>query len=150
MVVMAIGILGMQLYQTTTQKTLATGEDLQLDGYTIRFDSLTQVARPDGSTMTSSDVSVLKWGAPVGKVHPEFETYPSGQTVTVAGIYSTLADDLYVVLVNWEKISPAQAPFKVYHNPLVAWLWIGSIIFILGILVAIGPEPRPEEIQSVQ
>jgi cytochrome c-type biogenesis protein CcmF len=150
MVVMAIGILGMQLYQTTTQKTLATGEDLQLAGYTMRFDSLTQVPRPDGSTMTSSNVSVFKGGKLVGGIHPEFETYPSGQTVTVAGIYSTLADDLYVVLVNWENISAAQAPFKVYHNPLVAWLWIGSIIFILGILIAIGPEPRPEDGQIVK
>jgi cytochrome c-type biogenesis protein CcmF len=46
---------------------------------------------------------------------------------------------VYVVLVNWENISAQAAPFKVYNNPLVTWLWIGSIIFIVGTLVAAWP-----------
>ena len=62
--------------------------------------------------------------------------------MTIAGVRSTLADDLYVVLVNWENVSAAQAPFKVYHNPLVNWLWIGSLMFIFGFLVAAWPERR--------
>jgi len=137
---MAIGILGIQLFQTTTQKTLATGQSLQIGGYILRYDSLTQATKSDGSVETSSAVTVFKNGQKVGELHPNYETYLDGQTVTVAGIYSTLADDLYVVLVNWENISVSQAPFKVYHNPLVNWLWIGSLIFILGFLVAALPE----------
>lgn len=146
MVVMAIGILGMELYQTTTQKTLAAGEDLQISGYTLRYDSLTQVPNADGSNVTRADVSVFKGGQLLGELNPRYEIYPSGQTVTIAGIYSTLADDLYVVLINWENISTAQAPFKVYHNPLVNWLWIGSLMFIAGFLVAAWPEK--EEVES--
>jgi cytochrome c-type biogenesis protein CcmF len=65
--------------------------------------------------------------------------------MTIAGVRSTLADDLYVVLVNWENVSVAQAPFKVYHNPLVNWLWIGSLMFVLGFLVAAWPEREEEE-----
>ena len=64
--------------------------------------------------------------------------------MTIAGVRSTLADDLYVVLVNWENVSKAQAPFKVYHNPLVNWLWIGSLMFIFGFLVAAWPEQQKE------
>ena len=150
MVVMAVGILGIELYQTTTQKTLATGESLQIAGYTLRYDSLTRVPNADGSSVTSAAVTVFKNGKQVGELHPNYETYVDGQTITVAGIYSTLADDLYVVLVDWENISPAQSPFKVYHNPLVNWLWIGSLMFIPGFLVSALPEKEEDVTHNKQ
>jgi cytochrome c-type biogenesis protein CcmF len=144
MVVMAIGILGIELYQTTTQKTLAVGEDIQISGYTLRYDSLAQFPYVDGRIVTRAVVSVFRGGQLLGELYPRYDYYPSGQPMTIAGVRSTLADDLYVVLVNWENVSTAQAPFKVYHNPLVNWLWIGSLMFILGFLVAAWPE-REEE-----
>jgi cytochrome c-type biogenesis protein CcmF len=140
MVVMAIGILGMELYQTTTQKTLAVGDNIQLSGYTLRYDSLTQFPYADGRIVTRAVVSVFKGGKLLGELYPRYDVYPDGQPMTIAGVYSTLADDLYVVLVNWENVSSAQAPFKVYHNPLVNWLWIGSLMFIVGFLIAAWPD----------
>ncbi len=139
MVVMAIGILGMEVYQTTTQKTLAVGQDLQIAGYTMRYDSLTQFPYADGRQVTRAVVSVFKNGKLVSELYPRYDVYPDGQPMTIAGVYSTLADDLYVVLVNWENVSTAAAPFKVYHNPLVAWLWIGSLMFIVGFAIAAWP-----------
>jgi len=145
MVVMAIGILGIELYQTTTQKTLAVGEDIQIAGYTLRFDSLAQFPYTDGRIVTRAALSVFRGGKFLGDLYPRYDYYTtSGQPMTIAGVRSTLADDLYVVLVNWEDVSAAQAPFKVYHNPLVNWLWIGSLMFIFGFLVAAWPE-REEE-----
>ncbi|TSA47747.1 MAG: heme lyase CcmF/NrfE family subunit [Chloroflexi bacterium] len=145
MVVMAIGILGIELYQTTTQKTLAVGEDIQIAGYTLRFDSLAQFPYTDGRIVTRAALSVFRDGKFLGDLYPRYDYYTtSGQPMTIAGVRSTLADDLYVVLVNWEDVSAAQAPFKVYHNPLVNWLWIGSLMFIFGFLVAAWPE-REEE-----
>ncbi len=140
MVVMAIGILGIELYQTTTQKTLAVGDNIELSGYTLRYDSLTQFPYADGRIVTRAVVSIFKGGKLLGELYPRYDVYPDGQPMTIAGVYSTLADDLYVVLVNWENVSSAQAPFKVYHNPLVNWLWIGSLMFILGFLVAAWPD----------
>ncbi len=144
MVVMAIGILGMEVYQTTTQKTLAVGEDIQLAGYTLRYDSLAQFPYADGRTVTRAVMSVFRDGAFLGELYPRYDLYPDGQPMTIAGVRSTLTDDLYVVLVNWEDVSNAQAPFKVYHNPLVNWLWIGSLMFIFGFLVAAWPEREKE------
>lgn len=147
MVVMAIGILGIELYQTTTQKTLAVGEDIQISGYTLRYDSLAQFQYEDGRIVTRAVMSVFQGGKFLGELYPRYDYYPDGQPVTIAGVRSTLADDLYVVLVNWENVSAAQAPFKVYHNPLVNWLWIGSFIFIFGFLVAAWPD-RYEEVRE--
>jgi cytochrome c-type biogenesis protein CcmF len=140
MVVMAIGILGIQVYQTTTQKTLAVGENLQIDGYTLRYDSLAQFPYTDGRIVTRAAMSVFQGTKFLGNLYPRYDYYPSGQPMTIAGVRSTLKDDLYVVLVNWENVSASQAPFKVYHNPLINWLWIGSLMFIFGFLVAAWPE----------
>jgi len=146
MVIMAIGILGIEVYQTTTQKTLTVGEDIQIAGYTLRYASLAQYPSTDGRFVTRATVSVFRDGKLLGELYPRIDYYTaSGQSVTVAGVRSTLADDLYVVLVNWEKVSLSQAPFKVYHNPLINWLWIGSLIFVVGFLVVAWPDREEEK-----
>jgi cytochrome c-type biogenesis protein CcmF len=140
MVVMAIGILGIEVFQKQTQQTLAVGHDMQLSGYTLRYDSLAQFPYMDGRQVTRAVLSVYKNGKYLGDLHPRYDLFPDGQPMTIPAIRSTLADDLYVVLVNWENISVNETPFKVYHNPLVNWLWIGSAIFVLGYLVSAWPE----------
>ncbi len=144
MVMMALGIIGIEIFQTTTQKSLAVGETIQLDGYSLRYDSLAQFPYVDGRIVTRAVLSVTKGGKFLGELYPRYDYYPSGQPMTLPAIRSTLVDDLYVVLVNWENVSVAQAPFKVYHNPLVNWLWIGSFVFIFGTLVAAWPEKEEE------
>jgi cytochrome c-type biogenesis protein CcmF len=148
MVVMAIGILGIEVYQTTMQKTLAVGEEIQIAGYTLHYDSLAQFPSTDGRFVTRATISVFRGDEFLGILYPRYDYYTSsGQPMTIAGVRSTLADDLYVVLVNWEDISVSQAPFKVYHNPLVNWLWIGCLMFIFGFLVAAWPD-REEEMRE--
>jgi len=63
--------------------------------------------------------------------------------VTIPGLRSTLRDDLYVVLVDWQPISAIGATFRVFNNPLVNWLWIGTVIFLLGMLVSAWPDKEP-------
>ena len=139
MVVMAVGIIGIEVFQTQTQQTLAVGQEMQISGYTLRYDSLAQFPYSDGRQVTRAVLSVFKNGKLLGELHPRYDLYPDGQPMTIPAIRSTLGDDLYVVLVNWENVSVKQTPFKVYHNPLVNWLWIGSGIFMLGYLVAAWP-----------
>ena len=74
MVVMAIGILGMELYQTTTQKTLAVGEDIQIAGYSLRYDSLAQFPYTEGRFVTRAALSVFR-GKSLGKLYPRHDYY---------------------------------------------------------------------------
>jgi cytochrome c-type biogenesis protein CcmF len=64
--------------------------------------------------------------------------------MTIPGVRSTMEDDFYVLLVDWQPVSTVGATFKVYHNPLVNWLWLGGFVFILGTLVAAWPDKDPE------
>jgi cytochrome c-type biogenesis protein CcmF len=62
--------------------------------------------------------------------------------MTIPGVRSTLEEDFYVLLVGWEPIGLGGATFKVYHNPLVNFVWMGGLIFILGTTVAAWPNPE--------
>ena len=57
-----------------------------------------------------------------------------------------MKDDLYVLLVDWQPISSEGATFKIYVNPLVNWLWMGSLLFMVGIVIAALPDKDPEHV----
>lgn len=149
-VLMAIGIIGIELFQTETQGTIPQGGELVLGKYSVRFESLAVFDTPDGRNVARAVVHVEEKGKLVGELYPRRDFYyESQQPMTIPGLRSTWEDDLYVLLVDWEPISTVGATFKVYHNPLVNWLWLGGFIFILGTLVAAWPD-KDLEIQPAR
>jgi cytochrome c-type biogenesis protein CcmF len=144
-VLMAIGIIGMGIYQTETQGTIPQGGQLTLGKYSIRFDKLDNWDTQDGRNVARAVLSVFKNGQYIGELYPRRDYYyESQQPMTIPGIRSTLEDDLYVILVDWQPVSTLGATFKVFHNSLVNWLWFGGIIFIFGTLIAAWPDKDPE------
>ncbi|MFN2215637.1 MAG: heme lyase CcmF/NrfE family subunit [Anaerolineales bacterium] len=151
MVLMAIGILGIEIFQTQTQGTIPQGSSLTLDNYTVTFDSVAQFDTAGGRNVTRAVLSVYEDGKYVGQVFPRRDYYyESQQPMTIPGLRSNLKDDLYVILVDWQPISAVGATFKIYKNPLVNWLWIGAIIFIFGLFIAAWPDNQPvkQEVRS--
>jgi cytochrome c-type biogenesis protein CcmF len=158
---MAIGIIGIELFQKETQGTLKVGEQLVLGPYLMRYDDLHQWDTADGRQVTRSTVSVFRDGRLVAELHPRKDYYyVSQQPMSIAGLFPSLGPDvrdwpaflraipeadLYVLLVGWEPIGTDGATFKIYYNPLVNWLWGGTLIFIVGTLVAAWPETAAEK-----
>jgi cytochrome c-type biogenesis protein CcmF len=90
-------------------------------------------------------VQVYKDGQPVTELYPRTDYYwDAQQNMTIPGVRSTLEDDVYILLVDWEPASAIGATFKVYINPLVNWLWIGSFLFLFGVIIAAWPDKDPE------
>lgn len=148
-VLMAIGILGIEIFQTQTQGTLQVGSSMELENYTVTFDSVAQFDTTGGRNVTRAVMSIYKDGDFVGQVFPRRDYYyESQQPMTIPGLRSTMLDDVYVILVDWQPISAIGATFKLYHNPLVNWLWLGSILIIFGTLVAAWPDKEPVGLRS--
>ncbi len=144
-VFMAIGIIGIELFQTETQGRLAPGESVTLAGYTVTYQSLAEFDVADGRNVARAVLSVSKNGKDLGELYPRRDFYyDSQQPMTIPGVRSTIEDDLYVILVNWEQISSQGATFKVFHNPLINWLWIGGILLVIGSLIAAWPDQEKE------
>jgi cytochrome c-type biogenesis protein CcmF len=66
--------------------------------------------------------------------------------MTIPGQRATLKDDLYILLVSWEPASATGATFKIFVNPLVNWLWMGSLLFLVGIIIAAMPDKDPQRV----
>jgi cytochrome c-type biogenesis protein CcmF len=151
MMLMAIGILGIGFFQVETQATLAVGDSVSLGNYRIQYKSIAQFMGPDSRQVTRAVLGVYdRRDASLGELHPRIDMYFGGdtngdglpdpeQSMTIPGQRAALWDDLYVILLPWEPTSPGGVSFKVYVNPLVNWLWIGSIVFLVGILIAVWP-----------
>ena len=148
-VMMAIGIIGIEMFQTETQGTVPQGGQIELGPYTMTYESLADFDAPDGRNVARAVVSIEKNGKPVGELYPRRDFYyDSQQPMTIPGVRSTVEDDFYILLVDWLPISSEGATFKVYHNPLVNWMWWGAWVFVIGTLVAAWPDKDPESVKE--
>ncbi len=145
MMLMAIGILGIEIFQSQTQGTLALNQKVEIGGYQVEYSEIAQFMGPDSRRVTRAVVNIYQDGEYLGQVYPRIDFYTdSQQNMTIPGQRATLRDDLYVLLVDWQPVSSNGATFKIYVNPLVNWLWIGSLLFLIGVVIAAWPDKDPE------
>jgi cytochrome c-type biogenesis protein CcmF len=149
MMLMAIGILGIEIFQVETQGTIAVGDSLELSGYTIKYKEVASWDNPGaGVNYTRAIVEVYDAnGNLLGNLHPRKDYYfDSQQPMTIPGQLASMKDEVYVLLVDWEPINQASTTFKIFVNPLVNWLWLGSLLFIVGVIIAAWPDKDPERV----
>jgi cytochrome c-type biogenesis protein CcmF len=149
MMLMAIGILGIELFQVQTQGTIGIGDSIELSGYTVKYKEVaTWDDLPSGVNYTRAVVEIYdKNGKHLGNLNPRKDFYyDSEQPMTIPGQLASLKDELYVLLIDWEPISQTGTTFKIFVNPLVNWLWMGSFLFIFGIIIAAWPDKDPERV----
>jgi cytochrome c-type biogenesis protein CcmF len=85
----------------------------------------------------------------LGNLHPRKDFYfDSQQPMTIPGQLASMKDEVYVLLVDWEPINQAGTTFKIFVNPLVNWLWLGSLLFLVGVVIAAWPERDPERVTA--
>lgn len=150
MALMAIGILGIEIFQKETQGTLSQGESLNIANYTVTYRELASWESPgEGVNYTRSVVDIYENGIYLGQLAPRIDYYyDAQQNMTIPGQRSTFRDDLYILLIDWQPVSTIGATFKIYVNPLVNWLWIGSLLFLFGIIFAAWPDKDPADVPA--
>jgi cytochrome c-type biogenesis protein CcmF len=105
----------------------------------MTYDAINNWDHEDGDrNVLRAVVTVYRDGEQVATLYPRRDFYySSGTPATIPAVRSTLQDDFYVLVVGSE--GPDATTFKVYHNPLVNFVWLGGGVFILGTLVAAWP-----------
>lgn len=142
--VMMIGLafVGDALFKEETQGPLAAGEELSLANYSLQYEGLRQYPGRDGREVVEATVSLYKDGKFLRRLQPRQDYFVvQRQPVTVPAVYSTVGEDVYVLLVGWEEIGLQSATFKIYLNPLINWAWLGGALLVLGIVLAAWPSP---------
>ena len=135
-----IGIVGSSFFQISAQQNLAPGEQVALGQYIVQFEKLTITQEPNAQVI-GANLVILENGSPIDTMRPQKAYYAAAdQMTTEVAVRTTLREDLYIILAGWND--DGSATLKVIINPLVVWLWIGFIIFIIGTLITMLPDPR--------
>jgi cytochrome c-type biogenesis protein CcmF len=117
------------------------GDTLSVAGYTLICRSITQDSTPEYDT-NFAVLDEYHNGKFVKQLSPEKRTYFPGtdheQASTIVALHSTAQADLYTV---FEGTNPdtGRPIIKVMLNPLIAWIWIGVVIVVLGTFIALAP-----------
>jgi cytochrome c-type biogenesis protein CcmF len=154
-VLIALGIVGTSFFKVETQRNLARGESLTIvspltGAYTLTYLSFSTLPGPDDVRRTGASLIVQRDGQTIDLIQPSHDFYMTqGQAMTIPAMRHTLAEDLYVILAGWED-GGASATFKAFVEPLVNWLWIGGLVFIVGTAIAAWPRRTDERAPLVE
>ncbi len=141
-VLLALGIIGSQMFSANAEATLAPGESMEIRDYTLTFDGLDETSSPDSAKVTGT-LDVARGDEHIGTIESSkrFEGR-DGEPVTDPGIWTGVREDLYVILGGWTE--DGNATFKVFVHPLIMWIWIGGAVLVAGSLIASWPDAREE------
>jgi cytochrome c-type biogenesis protein CcmF len=124
------GVTVVTSYQTERDVKMNVGDTVNVGGYDFQLRNLAQVQGPNYQAMRA-DVEVTKNGAPVAMLHPEKHAYTVAQSVTSeTAIDRSIFRDLYVAL--GEQVDNRAWTVRVYHKPLVNWIWGGALLMAIG------------------
>ncbi|MGH1350020.1 MAG: heme lyase CcmF/NrfE family subunit [Methyloligellaceae bacterium] len=134
--IMVLGIVGTSAWQSEKVVALKVGESVNVAGYDIQFKGLREGNGENYRELTGV-FSVRQGGAEKLQLFPSKRLYlAQRQPTTEAGIYASIAGDLYIVL--GEPLKNKGFSVRVYFNPLVRFIWIGAIIMFLGGLLSLS------------
>jgi cytochrome c-type biogenesis protein CcmF len=138
-VLMFLGFAGEGLKQHETL-LMKPGQQVQVGDYTIRHDRI-RITDDGRKQMATAEITVLRDGAELTKMYPArwFFRKHEDQPTTEVAIRRTLAEDLYVVMPQFDA-GQQSANIEITVTPLVNWVWLGFGVLALGTLIAVLPE----------
>jgi cytochrome c-type biogenesis protein CcmF len=121
-------------------ENVVPGSSLEIGDYRLEY--LTARALPEQHYGgAEARIALFKNGAPLATLTPEKRMYwLEQQPSSIPAIYSTFGEDLYVILTAIEP--NGSATLKIYLNPLVSWIWLGGLTFVIGTVLVMWPHPR--------
>src|SRR3977135_4337387 len=124
------GVTVVTSYQTEKDVKMNIGDTVSVGGYEFRLNNLAQYQGPNFRAVRA-DMEVTKDGAPVAVMHPEKRAFTvSGNATSETAIDRSVWRDLYLSL--GDEVPGGGWTVRVYHKPLVNWIWGGALLMAIG------------------
>jgi cytochrome c-type biogenesis protein CcmF len=124
------GVTVVTSYQSEKDVKMGIGDTVTAGGYEFRLDNVVQAEGPNYRAMRA-DVQVTKGGELVAVMHPEKRAFTSSPNVTSeTAIDRSLLRDLYLSL--GDQVGTGAWTVRVYHKPLINWIWGGALLMAIG------------------
>jgi cytochrome c-type biogenesis protein CcmF len=120
---------------------LSPGDSVEMNGYRLEYRTATPIPNQHYGGAVAR-IALYRGDQPLATMTPEKRMYwLEQQPASIPSVYSTLREDLYVILTAIEP--DGSATLRIHRNPLVNWIWIGGYTFVLGSILVMWPHPRP-------
>jgi cytochrome c-type biogenesis protein CcmF len=130
------GMTGAGVWKQESVQLMTPGESRVFAGYDVTFVGATPARGPNFDA-TLGTFTLGRDGRTVATLVAEKRFYPvEGRETTEAAIRTTLAGDVYAVI--GERQPSGAYVTRLYYNPLIAWLWGGAAIMVLGGLFSLS------------
>jgi len=130
-----LGVTGSSSWQEEKIVKLKINTSTQINKYNIIFNEINEIKGPNYLAIKANFTVYDRNKNFITNLKPENRYYPiSNVFTTEASIHTTLIRDLYIVLGEGNLNNGWVV--KVYHNPLVIWIWIGALIIFIGGIVS--------------
>ncbi len=139
--IMGLAIIGSSFFQAERSVSMRPGQSVAVGQYTVAYQGLTTWSEP-GKQRTIASLLVRNANqsfevAPQKVVYQNWEDQPISEVV-IKTVYPQF-DDVYIVMAAYGE--DGTASFHIFVNPLVAFLWLGGALLVLGGLISWWPSP---------
>ncbi len=131
------GVTVVTSYQTERDVKMNVGDTVNVGGYQFQLKNLQQLPGPNYQAVRA-DFEVAQTGsAPFAVMHPEKRVFnATQQPMSETAIDRSVWRDLYVSL--GDAVEGGGWTVRVYHKPLVNWIWGGALFMAIGGAFAIS------------
>ena len=128
--IVVAGVTASSAWQTERIQLVNPGDAVEVAGYTLVFRGAAETRGPNYRAVTGR-FDLERDGRVLAVLRPEKRDYPAERSQTTeAAIHTTWLADIYAVL--GERAASGAWTARLYHNPLVPWIWIGAIVMAAG------------------
>jgi cytochrome c-type biogenesis protein CcmF len=128
--VFIMGVTVVTSYQTEKDVKMNIGDTVSVGGYDFRLNNLTQYQGPNFQAVRA-EMAVTDKGAAVTTMYPEKRAFTaSGNATSETAIDRSVWRDLDLSL--GDEAPGGGGTVRVYHKPLVNWIWGGALLMAIG------------------
>ncbi len=140
MVSIAAGMIGSGLFQSQATVEMQRGDSVKMAGYVITLRDVADISNPNYQGRRAT-FSVARDGQPLFELRPEKRFYPiRAMTTTEVALRSQWGGDLYAVM--GDEAGDGRLVVRIFWNPLIAWIWIGWAIILIGAALSLTERTR--------
>lgn len=130
------GMIGSSVWKSEVVTNLRPGQTVEVAGYSLLFEGVGKLQGPNYRAERAR-FTVTRDGERVALMFPENRIYDvRAMPTTEAAIRTTFLADLYAVIGDAD--GQGGWTVRVYHEPLVPWIWLGCLLMVAGGLTSLS------------
>jgi cytochrome c-type biogenesis protein CcmF len=132
----AAGVTMVMTYSVEKDVRLKPGSSYELSGYEFKFMGISEVIG-ENYVAEQGHLIVSRDGEKIADLYPQKRVYKGQENpMTEASIDVGFWRDLYAAM--GEELEDGAWSLRLYHKPMIRWIWLGSILMALGGVLAIS------------